>query len=120
MSKYHNKKISFDGMIFDSKREQQRYCELSFLQKAGKIKNLQRQVKYILIPAQTEPPVVGARGGIRQGKTIERECAYIADFVYTDESGKMIVEDVKGCKTKDYIIKRKLMLHLYGIKIHEV
>lgn len=120
MSKYHNKKVTFDGMVFDSKKEKKRYCELSFLQKAGKIKNLQCQVKYILIPAQKEPPIIGPRGGIRPGRTIERECAYLADFVYINESGRTVVEDTKGFKTKEYVIKRKLMLHLYGIRIHEV
>lgn len=55
------------------------------------------------------------------GKVVERECSYIADFVYRDaKSDKLVVEDTKGFKTKDYIIKRKLMLHVYNIKIQEI
>ena len=56
---------------------------------------------------------------MRRGKLLEREVSYVADFVYT-ENGKRIVEDTKGFKTKDYIIKRKLMLHVHGIRIKEV
>lgn len=45
---------------------------------------------------------------------------YIADFVYTDAAtGKLVVEDAKGMRTRDYIIKRKLMLYIHGIKIRE-
>ena len=52
---------------------------------------------------------------------IEKSCVYIADFVYKDEeTGRTVVEDAKGVKTKDYIIKRKLMLWLHGIRIAEV
>lgn len=90
------------------------------LQKAGKIKDLQRQVKFELIPTQREPDTIGKRGGIHKGKVIENAVTYIADFVYTDcSSGKTVVEDSKGMKTKDYIIKRKLMLYIHGIKIIE-
>jgi len=73
-----------------------------------------------LIPAQREPDVIGVKGGVKKGKVIEKECSYIADFVYNDEDGDLIVEDTKGIKTKDYIIKRKLMLYVHGIKITEV
>ena len=118
-NKYHSKKIVKDGITFDSLKEYRRYCNLALLEKAGLIQNLQRQVKYILIPAQREPDTVGKRGGIKKGKLIERECAYIADFVYT-ENGSLIVEDTKGMRTKDYIIKRKLMLWVHGIRIKEV
>jgi hypothetical protein len=55
---------------------------------------------------------------LKRGKLLEREVAYIADFVYT-EDGKRIVEDSKGFKTKDFIIKRKLMLYMHGIRIKE-
>lgn len=118
-NKYHSKKVEIDGIVFDSKKEARRYKELSLLERAGAISGLQRQVKYILIPAQREPDTVGARGGIHKGKTIEKECAYIADFVYL-ENGITVVEDTKGFKTKDYIIKRKLMLHVHGIRIREI
>lgn len=118
-NKYHSKKIVKDGITFDSLKEYRRYCNLALLEKAGLIQNLQRQVKYILIPAQREPDTVGKRGGLKKGKLIEKECAYIADFVYT-ENGSLIVEDTKGMRTKDYIIKRKLMLWVHGIRIKEV
>ena len=122
MNKYHNRKArTSDGLIHDSRREARRWNELSLLQRAGQIKDLERQVKFILIPAQHEPDIVGKRGGIKQGKLIERECSYIADFVYYDNTTeKMVVEDTKGIRTKDYIIKRKLMLYKYKIRIKEI
>ena len=118
-AKYHNRKITRDGETFDSRKEFRRYEELQLLQQAGEIKNLRRQVKFLLIPTQREPSKIGSRGGVKRGKLLERECSYIADFVY-GENGKMVVEDTKGVRTKDYIIKRKLMLYVYGIRIREV
>lgn len=123
MKKYHNKKIKVDGIIFDSKKEAVRYKELKILEKAGIIHDVQRQVKYVLIPAQYEPTssvyVKGNnKGKPKKGKLIERECAYYADFVYTENS-KTVVEDTKGVKTPEYIIKRKLMLYVHNIKIKE-
>lgn len=109
-TKYNNKKITVDGQIFDSKKEASRYEELILLEKAGAIKDLRTQVKFKLIPAQRDEAT---------GKVIERECSYKADFVY-EEDGKTVVEDVKGFRTKEYIIKRKLMLWRYGIRIREV
>lgn len=108
MSKYKNKKVKYDGIVFDSLKEYNRYKELKLLERAGVIKELRTQVKFILIPSQ-----------YLNGKCIERECSYIADFVYT-ENGKKVVEDTKGFRTKDYIIKRKLMLYFFKIKITEV
>lgn len=109
-NKYGNKKVSIDGETFDSKKEAKRYCELKLLQQAGEIKELRRQVKFVLIPSQRV-----------DGKVVERECSYIADFVYRDaKSGELVVEDTKGFKTKDYIIKRKLMLSVYNIRINEI
>jgi len=49
---------------------------------------------------------------------VERACTYVADFSYT-ENGRRVVEDTKGMKTRDYIIKRKLMLYVHGIRIKE-
>lgn len=118
--KYKNKKVEYEGLKFDSKKELKRFKELSLLEKAGEVKNLQRQVKYVLIPLQKEPDTKGARGGIKKGKTLERECSYIADFVYTTKDGRLVVEDAKGYRTKEYIIKRKLMLYVHGIKIKEI
>lgn len=109
MSKYNSKKTVVDGQKFDSKKEARRYQELLLLEKAGEIKNLSRQVKFVLIPSQRD----------ENGKVVERECSYKADFTY-EEGIKTVVEDVKGYRTKEYIIKRKLMLYQFGIRIREV
>lgn len=119
MSKYRSKKITQNGITFDSIKEYRRFCELSLLEKAGQITNLQQQVKFVLIPAQYEPDTVGVRGGKKRGKLLEMEVSYVADFVYSQDR-KMVVEDAKGFRTKDYIIKRKLMLYQHGIRIKEV
>lgn len=112
--KYHNKKVVRDGETFDSVKEYHRWIELCLLEKGGVISDLQRQVKYVLIPSQKEGK-----------KTIERECSYRADFVYKDnETGETVVEDVKGYKKGSayqlFTIKRKLMLFRFGIRIVEV
>ena len=124
MSKYHSKKTSVDGIIFDSKKEAKRYRELKLLEQAGEIANLQRQVKYTLIEPQYIPTGEIYKRGSKKGQPkmelAERECAYYADFVYTDKTGNTVVEDTKGMKTQDYKIKRKLMLYKHGIRIKEV
>jgi hypothetical protein len=122
MNKYHNRKVKTrDGLVHASKREARRWIELNILEGGGLIKDLKRQVKFVLIPVQYGQGTIGKRGGIKKGKLIERECSYIADFVYTDnETGKMVVEDTKGFKTKDFIIKRKLMLYVHNIKVREI
>lgn len=124
-NKYNARKVEYDGILFDSQKEVLRYKELSLLRSEGIISNLQRQVKYILIPTQREPAVLGPRGGVKPGKLIENECSYLADFVYTvNETGETVVEDVKGYKKgeayKVFTIKRKLMLFVYGIQIKEI
>lgn len=108
MAKYGNRKVTINGEVFDSKREAQRYQELRLLMRAGHIADLQRQVVYELIPAQK----IG-------GKVLERSVKYIADFVYMQD-GNRVVEDTKGVRTKDYVIKRKLMLWRHGIQIKEI
>lgn len=117
--KYGNKKTVVDGITFDSQKEAKRYKELSLMERAGMISDLQRQVKYVLIPPQREPDTIGKKGGIHKGKLIEREVSYVADFVY-QENGQTVVEDTKGFRTKDYLLKRKMMLFFHGIKIREV
>lgn len=111
-------------MIFDSKKEYRRYLELKAMEEAEQISDLKRQVKYVLIPAQREPDTIGKRGGKIKGKLIERECSYIADFVYKDSQGNTIVEDVKGYRGggayEIFKIKRKLMLYLKNIEVKEV
>lgn len=118
MSKYHSKKITTPYGTFDSQKELRRWKELRLLERAGLISDLQRQVKFELIPTQREPDIIGKRGGHRPGKLIFKSCSYVADFVYT-EDGKMVVEDVKGLRTKEYIIKCKLMLWIHDIRIKE-
>lgn len=107
MSKYHNKKITRDGITFDSIREYRRFVDLSLLERAGEITDLQRQVKFELIPTQRI-----------NGKVVERKCTYKADFTYWKD-GQYIVEDVKGHKTQVYKIKKKLLLLVHGIQIKE-
>ena len=110
MSKYHSKKITRDGITFDSKKEYERFRELKLLERAGKIEDLRRQVVFELIPSQRDP---------KTRKVIERACKYVADFTYW-KNGEFIVEDTKGFRTADYIIKRKLMLQVHGIRIKEI
>lgn len=125
-SKYKNRKKLVDGIEFDSAKEARRWSELKLLEKAGEISDLRRQVKFVLIESQYEESSEvyqrgKNKGKPKRGKILEHECSYVADFVYTDEkTGKTVVEDTKGFKTKDYIIKRKLLLERYKIRITEV
>ena len=125
-SKYHAAKARCcQGHIHDSKKEARRCNELTFLEKAGQISNLRQQVKYILIPVQREPSTEVYKRGERkgqpkEGKVIEKECAYYADFDYINRNGVHIVEDTKGFRTADYKIKRKLMLYVHGLRIKEI
>ena len=111
MSKYNASKTTNYYGTFDSKKEAKRWSELCLLEKCGKIKNLQRQVPYELIPRQ-----------YIDGKQVERKCEYVADFVY-EENGKTVVEDVKGYTRGQayalFVVKRKLMLYRYGIRVKE-
>lgn len=109
MTKYHSRKVTLNSMEFDSHREAKRYRELSLLQRAGEISDLRTQVKYTLVPAQNKPS--GGR---------ERAVTYTADFVYRDKAGEEVVEDAKGVKTQQYVIRRKLMLFVHGIEVREV
>lgn len=121
-NKFRSKKITAHGITFDSKKEYKRYCELALLEKAGQIQNLELQKAFELIPAQYETfERYGKKGQrLKDGKRcIENAVKYKADFVY-NENGETVVEDTKGFKTKDYIIKRKLMLYVHGIRIKEI
>lgn len=120
--KYHSTKVKLEnGMSFDSKKECARFLELSMLQKAGKIRDLKTQVPFELIPMQRDPET---------GKCVERACNYIADFTYWEQKEiakngnttewRFVVEDTKGVRTVDYVIKRKLMLWVHKIRIREV
>ncbi|MBO7712375.1 MAG: DUF1064 domain-containing protein [Methanobrevibacter sp.] len=122
-SKYHAQKTVVDGMTFDSKKEAERYAELKVLEKAGEIKSLVLQPSFILIPAQYETRERYGKNGQRlkdEKICVERQCIYRADFAYIDKDGNKIVEDVKGVKTPEYKIKKKLMLYKYNIKVKEV
>ena len=107
--KYKNIRQRYDGKVFDSKKESRRYAELKLLERTGEIKNLRTQVPFQLLKSQHEG-----------GKCIERGVKYIADFVY-EHGDRTVVEDTKSpaTRTKDYIIKRKLMLERHGIRIKE-
>ena len=100
MNKYRNKKAVIDGITFDSKKESNKYCELKMLEKAGVIKDLKIQPKYLIL----------------MGYGNLRKRYYVADFEYR-EGGKIIVEDVKSPITKKnptYRLKRQMFLVLYG------
>ena len=122
MTKYKNKKVTVNGITFDSHKEARRYGELRLLERSGAITNLARQVEYELIPVQKQTTEYTDKKGKTRQKTVvlERAVKYIADFVYFDKNGDMVVEDSKGVRTKDYVIKRKLMFYMYGIKVSEV
>ncbi|MBQ8893392.1 MAG: DUF1064 domain-containing protein [Clostridia bacterium] len=113
MAKYGNCRITVGGETFDSRREYARFCELKLLQRCGKIRELTRQEKFVLIPAQHI-----------DGRLVERECSYRADFTYQEEIApghwQRVVEDAKGCRTEVYKIKKKLMLQVHGIRVREV
>ena len=126
--KYGNKKIDVDGIQFDSKKEARRYCELKLLQQAGKIEALELQKEFELIPAQYEYFERYGKTGkrLKDGKRcIEQSCTYKADFAYLQD-GQLVVEDVKGFRDPQsagyakFVIKRKLMLERYGIRIKEI
>ena len=109
-NKYGARKTIVDGITFDSKREAIRYQELKLLERAGEIKDLELQPKYILQPKYR-----------KNGKSI-REIAYIADFRYFDtRHNKLVVEDVKGVKTEVYRLKKKIAEYVYTeLEIKEV
>lgn len=101
-NKYHAKKTVVDGHVFDSKRESERYIELRTLQDAGEITHLALQVRFSII---------------LKNKVI---CKYYADFQYIDKNGFRVIEDVKGFRTGEYKLKKKLVEVMYGIEITEV
>lgn len=104
-SKYRNKKVVMDGITFDSKKEADRYTVLKLMEKNGKIHNLTLQDKWDLVVNRI------------------KICAYRSDFRYIvidSEGPHVIVEDVKGFRTREYKIKKSLMLACYGIELREV
>lgn len=121
-SKYKSQKCKCGfGHTHDSKKEARRCNELHIMEKAHEISGLRVQEKFELIPAQYEPTgelyVKGTKKGEAKMRCIEQACSYTADFVYFDErKKKIIIEDTKGYRTKEYIIKRKLMRFKYCIE----
>ena len=122
-SKYHNKKVVYEGISFDSTKEMKRYIVLKKAQEDGIISDLMLQVKYELIPAVREKY-------IKHLKTKDKECertlqlpiTYTCDFQYT-KNEETIVEDVKPSPKmlpKDFVLKEKMMFALKGIKIKRV
>lgn len=109
-TKYNNKKTVAFGIKFDSKKEAARYRDLKLLEAAGEIKDIKLQVKFPLLPVQRD----------EQGKLVERAAAYVADFTYWTKAGEFVVEDTKGIKTPEYILKRKMMYYFHRIKVKEV
>ena len=101
-SKYGAVKTEVDGIMFDSKREASRYQELRLLEQAG----------------DSQPPPAGALYTLSKNEH-GRALKYIADFVYNDDTGALVVEDAKGHSTDVYKIKRRLMAELKGIEIKE-
>lgn len=118
--------VKVDG--YASKHEAERAAELRWLEKAGKIRDLQEQVKFVLIPAKWEEiPRIGKRGKPIKPKRVclQRELSYIADFCYIDcATGHTVVEDAKGYKGgatyRVFKDKAKMMFDKYGIKVVEV
>lgn len=103
MNKYRNIKTTVDGIEFDSRKEATRYAELMIAQKGGLIKDLKLQPKFVLQESFKH-----------EGKVV-RAITYIADFSYFDNvKQRIVVEDVKGMETKEFLIKKKMFLKLYG------
>ena len=132
-TKLNNKSIVIDGIEFQSKKEGNRYAELKLLQRAGEISDLELQKKYELIPAQYEIIETGEyyKAGEKKGQPktkrvcVEQSIVYIADFVY-QKNGQTVVEDVKGYRDPSsatyakFVLKRKMMLWIHGIRIKEI
>lgn len=96
---------------YASRKECRRAAQLRQMQAAGLISDLREQVPFLLLPPQYGP----------DGHLLERQCRYIADFVYLDNaSGQTVVEDTKGVRTKEYVIKRKMMLFFHNVTITEI
>ena len=105
-NKYHNTKVIYEGIKFDSKKEANRYKELKFLEKVGIISDLELQSKFLLQP-----------GYVNAKCEKIRPIYYVADFYYYDnELKKYVVEDTKGVKTDVYKLKKKIFEYQYRDK----
>lgn len=101
MNKYHNRKTTIDGHTFDSVKEASRYQELKLMVRAGVIRHLELQPRFMLQEA------------FQCDGNSYRKIEYVGDFAYV-ENGRKVVEDVKGMETDVYKIKKKLFLYQYG------
>lgn len=121
-NKYHAVKTTVDGITFDSKHEADRYIILRDKQKRGEISDLRLQVPFLLLPAQYKTVSrISKKTGKplpERQKLVERECNYIADFVYVQD-GETVVEDAKGRKTREYRLKKKMLFYFHGKEIKE-
>lgn len=119
-NKYHAKKVVFDGITFDSKKEGLYYLKLKDMERRGEISELRLQVPYELLPTIYRDEVVHLKTKNKVVKRlIQRAVTYVADFVYVQD-GKEMVIDAKGMRLPDYILKKKMMLALKGIEVIEV
>jgi len=121
-NKYNSRKTIYAGITFDSILERDRYIFLKSLLDKGAISDLRLQVEFELIPAQyRKTEHLTAKGKVVTKKVlVERATRYFADFTYRDSGGNLVVEDTKGKKTKEYAIKKKLMLLRYRIEVREI
>lgn len=118
--KYHNKKVEYEGIVFDSLKEKRRYCQLQIMEKGGIISDLRLQVPFELIPAIYEDEVIQMKTKSKVKKRcVQRATIYVADFVYKRD-GETIVEDTKGFRTEGYELKKKMMRAFLGIIINEI
>jgi len=119
-NKYNAKKVTFDGITFDSKKEGLYYLRLKDMLSHGEIQDLRMQVPFELLPAIYRDEFVQLKTKTKVvKKLVQRAVTYVADFVYTKD-GKEFVVDTKGLRLADYILKKKMMLALKGIKIIEI
>ena len=119
-NKYHAKKVTICGIEFDSKKEGMRWLLLKDMERTGEITDLQRQVPFELLPAIYRDEVVHLKTKDKvERRLVQRAVHYVADFVY-NKDGKQVVEDTKGLRLPDYILKKKMMLALKGIEISEI
>ena len=120
-TKYGSKKVTYDGIDFDSKKEMYRYITLKIKQAEGLISDLRLQVPFEIIPAVYEEQEVQMKTKVKKvTRCTQRASHYVADFVYKDENGQEVVEDTKGFRTKEYELKKKMMRAFLGITIKEV
>lgn len=119
-NKYHAKSVVIDGIKFPSGKEGERFLYLRELEKRGEISNLRRQVRFELLPAAYKDVVKHLKTKDKVVRMLFlNPVSYVADFVY-EKDGQTVVEDTKGYKTPEYIIKKKMMYALKGIEIQEI